>query len=125
MIGDCPAMQAVFERISRVAPVAMPVLIEGEAGTGKELTARAIHDLGPRAHGPFISLNCAAVPDVAMGAELFGVEQGALPGEDERRRGRADATPVPFVRSGHACMWVWVWVIIYCVRRQESEQRLG
>ncbi|AXQ30925.1 sigma-54-dependent Fis family transcriptional regulator [Solimonas sp. K1W22B-7] len=91
MVGDCAAMRAVADRIQRVAATDITVLIRGESGTGKELAARAIHERGARAAGPFIAVNCAAIPDSLIEAELFGHEKGAFTGATQRKQGLVEA----------------------------------
>ncbi len=87
MVGTSKKMQEVFALISQVAPSRAAVLITGESGTGKELAARAIHVLSPRRSGPFVAVNCAAMPDTLMESELFGHEKGSFTGAVERRLG--------------------------------------
>jgi len=92
-VGDCPAMREVFARIRRFAQVDAAVLISGETGTGKELSARAIHQKSVRCGGPFIAINCAALPSTLIESELFGYEKGAFTGATSRKLGlieRAD-----------------------------------
>jgi two-component system nitrogen regulation response regulator NtrX len=88
MVGRSAAMEAVRAMIARVAPTDARVLITGESGTGKEVVAGAIHRRSPRAGGPFIRLNCAAIPRDLVESELFGHERGSFTGATERRRGR-------------------------------------
>ncbi len=87
MVGASQKMQEVFSLIQQVAPSRAAVLLTGESGTGKELAARAIHALSPRRAGPFVAINCAAMPDTLMESELFGHEKGAFTGAIERRAG--------------------------------------
>jgi DNA-binding NtrC family response regulator len=88
MIGKSAAMRAIFDKIEKTAPTQGRVLITGENGTGKELVARAIHDHSRRADGPFIKLNCAAIPSELIESELFGHEKGAFTGAVTQRRGK-------------------------------------
>ncbi|MBI2379684.1 MAG: nitrogen regulation protein NR(I) [Gammaproteobacteria bacterium] len=88
LIGSAPAMQEVFRAIGRLARSQATVLINGESGTGKERVAQALHRHSPRARGPFIALNMAAIPRELMESELFGHERGAFTGANERRLGR-------------------------------------
>lgn len=87
LIGGSPPMQALFREAARVAAVPVPVLLLGESGTGKELLARALHAGSPRAPGPFLALNVAAIPDTLVEAELFGVVKGAFTGAVADREG--------------------------------------
>jgi two-component system nitrogen regulation response regulator GlnG len=87
IIGKTPAMQEIFKTIGRVAHTDATVLIQGESGTGKELIARAIHSHSTRWSGPFIALNCSAVPRDLLESELFGHERGAFTGATEQRPG--------------------------------------
>jgi len=88
IVGFCPAMGEVYKAIGRVAAQNVPVLITGESGTGKELVARAIYEHSGRAKGPFLALNCAAIPENLLESELFGHEKGAFTGADRRRIGK-------------------------------------
>jgi two-component system nitrogen regulation response regulator GlnG len=88
LLGRCPAMQEVYKAIGRVAPQDVTVLILGESGTGKELVARAIYHYSHRAKGPFLAINCAAIPESLLESELFGHEKGAFTGADRRRIGK-------------------------------------
>ncbi|MBM4310203.1 MAG: GAF domain-containing protein [Deltaproteobacteria bacterium] len=88
LVGNSKEMKEVFGQIFQVADSNATVLIHGETGTGKELVARAIHRNSPRATGPFVEVNCAAMPDTLIESELFGHEKGAFTGAHQRRSGR-------------------------------------
>jgi transcriptional regulator with PAS, ATPase and Fis domain len=91
IIGACEAMKDVFRKIEKVAPTDISVLIAGETGTGKELVARRIHALSNRAEGPFITINCGAIPENLLESELFGHVKGAFTGAVATRQGRFQA----------------------------------
>jgi formate hydrogenlyase transcriptional activator len=91
IIGNSPALEMVLEQVKRVAPTDSTVLIEGETGTGKELIARAIHNLSSRCGRAFIKLNCAAIPLDLLESELFGHERGAFTGAIAQKIGRFEA----------------------------------
>jgi DNA-binding NtrC family response regulator len=88
LIGESSTMRQLFETVQQVAPSRATVLITGETGTGKELIAKAIHNLSPRKNGPFIAVHAAALPSTLLESELFGHEKGAFTGAMERRTGR-------------------------------------
>ncbi|HWG44922.1 MAG TPA: sigma-54 dependent transcriptional regulator [Gemmataceae bacterium] len=88
IVGVCPPMQEVYKSIGRVAAQDVTVLITGESGTGKELVARALYQHSRRANGPFLPINCAAIPEHLLESELFGHEKGAFTGADRRRIGK-------------------------------------
>ena len=88
LVGHTRSMQLVFEQVRQVAKWNTTVLVRGESGTGKELIANAIHYNSPRVNGPFIKLNCAALPDTLLESELFGHEKGAFTGAVSQRKGR-------------------------------------
>jgi DNA-binding NtrC family response regulator len=87
LVGASPSMQQVFSMVQQVAPSKAAVLVTGESGTGKELVARAVHNLSPRRGGPFVAVNCAALPETLMESELFGHEKGSFTGAVQRRSG--------------------------------------
>ena len=91
MIGASPEMEKVYASIRKVSTTEVPVLIVGESGTGKELVARAIHRRSPRKDGPFVVINCGAIPETLLESELFGHEKGAFTGAHIQRRGRIEA----------------------------------
>ncbi len=88
MIGRGAAMRAIFDKVAKTAPTTGRVLITGENGTGKELVARAVHEHSKRVDGPFVKLNCAAIPSELIESELFGHEKGAFTGATQQRRGK-------------------------------------
>jgi DNA-binding NtrC family response regulator len=87
LIGRSPPMQKVHRFIEQAAATPAPVLIHGETGTGKELVARTLHELSARAHGPFVAVNCAAMPETLLESEIFGHERGAFTDARDRREG--------------------------------------
>src|SRR6266851_2719058 len=91
IVGDSPAMRAVYERTRLVAPARSSVLLVGETGTGKELIARGIHRLSPRADGPYVRVNCGALTESLLESELFGHIKGAFTGAIENKTGRFEA----------------------------------
>jgi transcriptional regulator with GAF, ATPase, and Fis domain len=88
IVGGAPAFRALLEQARKVAATETTVLLTGESGTGKEVLARAIHHESPRADGPFVAVNCAALPETLIESELFGHERGAFTGADKLKRGR-------------------------------------
>jgi two-component system, NtrC family, response regulator len=90
IIGSSVPMQEVFATVRKVAGTEVPVLITGESGTGKELIANAIHNLSKRKNGPFIAINCGAIPDTLLESELFGHEKGSFTGASSQRRGKLE-----------------------------------
>jgi DNA-binding NtrC family response regulator len=91
IVGASPGMREVFKTVTQIAPSRISVLILGGSGTGKELVARAIHQLSPRAAGPFVTINCAALSETLLESELFGHERGSFTGAQGRREGKFKA----------------------------------
>src|SRR5699024_8306793 len=91
MVGTSAVMLELFKQIRRVAGVDAPVLIRAESGTGKELAAQAIHERSKRVDGPFVAVNCAALPPELVQSELFGYEKGAFTGATQRHMGYVEA----------------------------------
>jgi two-component system, NtrC family, response regulator len=90
MIGQCPEMQAVFSTMRKVASSDASVLVQGESGTGKELVARGIHAMSLRKDGPFVPINCGAIPETLLESELFGHEKGAFTGAHAQVQGKVE-----------------------------------
>ncbi len=90
LVGESPAMGALFSEMERVVEADIPVCLLGETGTGKELVARWLHEHGPRSKGPFVDLNCAAIPETLIESELFGHEKGAFTNAIGRRIGKLE-----------------------------------
>ncbi len=90
IIAASPQMLKVCQAVEKVAPVDVTTLLLGESGTGKELLARALHDLSPRVNGPFVAINCAAIPENLLESELFGYEKGAFTGAAKQTQGKIE-----------------------------------
>ncbi len=90
LLGSAPSMQQLFRRLEKIAATEATVLLSGESGTGKELAARALHALSRRQQGPFVAVNCAAIPEGLIESEFFGVEKGAFTGADRTRPGKLE-----------------------------------
>lgn len=91
ILGVTPAMQSVVSKVQKVGPTEIPVLIRGESGTGKEVIARLLHRYSRVRNGPFVKLNCAAIPSTLLESELFGYERGAFTGAHGTKPGRVEA----------------------------------
>src|SRR5262245_41850490 len=89
-IGSSPAWRAVVAAALRVAATEATVLLQGESGTGKEVVARLIHQASPRRNGPFVAINCAALPEQLLESELFGYERGAFTGAQQSKVGQVE-----------------------------------
>jgi two-component system NtrC family response regulator len=104
LLGTSTPMQAVFSSIRKVSTTDAPVLILGESGTGKEMTARAVHRRSNRKDGPFVAINCGAIPENLMESELFGHEKGSFTGAHAQRKGagreRGWGEPCFWTKSG-------------------------
>jgi len=126
LIGKSPKMQEVYRLIEKVAPTPSTVLIIGESGTGKELVARAIHELSPRKDKPFVAMNCAAIPESLLPAELFGQEKGAFTGAVAEKKGRfelADGGTLLFDEIGE--MKLSTQVDLLRVIQEKAFRRVG
>jgi DNA-binding NtrC family response regulator len=126
MIGASLPMQAVFEKIEQVARSEATVLVRGETGTGKEMVARLVHSLSARRDGPFIAVNCAALPESLVESELFGHERGAFTGAQTRKLGRferADGGTLFIDEVGH--MPPAVQVKLLRVLQERAFERVG
>jgi len=103
MIGEHPAMLEVYDLVRRAAPTELSVVIVGETGTGKELVARAIHELSANRNGPFVDINCAALPENLVESELFGWERGSFTGAHRSSCGLLDAADGGTLFLDEAC----------------------
>src|SRR5207247_9728442 len=93
MIGASPAFRRMLTLVEQIADSSATILIQGESGAGKELVARAIHERSGRRAGPFVAVNCAALPETLLESELFGYEQGAVTAAAGRKAGRVELAP--------------------------------
>ncbi len=126
LVGNSRVMQSIYKEVGRVASKPVNVLIRGETGTGKELIARAIYQHSGRAQGPFIAINCAAIPETLLESELFGHERGAFTGAEMRRIGR-------FEQAEHGTIFLdeigdmtpGTQIKLLRVLQEKSVQRLG
>jgi DNA-binding NtrC family response regulator len=126
LVGHCQAMQDIYKEIGRVASKPVSVLIRGETGTGKELIARAIYQHGDRAAGPFIAINCAAIPETLLESELFGHERGAFTGAQAQRIGRFEqASTGTIFLDEIGDMTLGTQVKLVRVLQEKCVQRLG
>src|SRR6202140_4075177 len=91
IVGEDPRLKQLLMALHRAAGTDMTVLLEGESGTGKELFARALHAVSPRADGPFVAINCAAIPETLLESELFGYEKGAFTGAVKQTIGKIES----------------------------------
>lgn len=90
IIGECPQMRRVWRAIERFGPTDIPILLQGETGTGKELFARAIHEVSTRSGGPFVTMDCAALVESLIDSELFGYEKPTFAGASGSKPGRVE-----------------------------------
>lgn len=97
IVGANEGLRPVMEKLDHVAPLNSPVLLLGETGVGKEIIAHALHDMSERRKGPFIKVDCGAIPENLIDSELFGHEKGAFTGAEVRKRGRFVRGPTPAV----------------------------
>ena len=117
IIGTSAILRAVLKRVEIVGPGDSTVLILGETGTGKELIARAVHNCSRRSSRPFVTMNCAAIPQSLIAAELFGHEKGAFTGAVQRRLGRfeqAEEAPCSWMRSATFLPKPSLHCYVYC-----------
>ena len=123
IVGKSPALWTVLEQVERVAPTDSTLLIQGETGTGKELIARAVHNVSSRSGRPFIKLNCAAIPFDLLESELFGHEKGAFTGAIAQKIGRfelADTGTLFLDEVGDIPLCLQPKLLRYCKSRSLS-----
>ena len=126
IVGSSRVMQMIYKEVGRVAAKPVNVLIRGETGTGKELVARALYQHSDRANGPFIAINCAAIPETLLESELFGHERGAFTGAEARRIGRFEqANNGTIFLDEIGDMTLGTQVKLVRVLQEQSLQRLG
>src|SRR5437879_8333935 len=116
VFGHSDAMQAVRERLGKVAGANVPVLIHGESGTGKDIIARMIHSQSPWKAGPYVKVNCPAIPGTLLESELFGYEKGAFTGAYGTKPGDRKSTRL---NSSHRC----ISYAVFCLKKKKKKNK--
>jgi transcriptional regulator with PAS, ATPase and Fis domain len=117
IIGNSPLLNRAINIANQVAPTDISVLITGESGSGKEVFSHIIHQMSPRKHGPFIAVNCGAIPEGTIDSELFGHEKGAYTGAVGERKGYFETAVPYFWMKLPKCRWAPRRVYCVCLNR--------